>query len=171
MFRRLPRTARRIAVLVLAVGAAVAVAGAAGSAQAAATGRVHAKQFFIGAVNGQVIRASIRMGCAGPVGGGRTGHPAPGQYVAAVHVHPELIRPGFTGRAATEIDVKLVLRAPLGPVAEYPVGVLTTYGVQVPIPVTLTLPCGAIGQAVFTPTPASHTARPYTVRVTLVGLP
>jgi hypothetical protein len=162
--------AARIGTLALAAGAAVAVGTAAGTASAATT-RIGPHQFFIGSVNGHALSAAIQLGCFGPGGGTRTGHPLPGQYVAANRVHPELIRPGFTGTAATAIDVSLVLSSAQGVVTTYPVGTLTGYGTRLPIPVTLNLPCSASGRAVFTPTPSSASARPYAVRVTLVGQP
>ncbi|OLB79231.1 MAG: hypothetical protein AUI14_10905 [Actinobacteria bacterium 13_2_20CM_2_71_6] len=171
---------RRILVLAVAACAMLAVATAAGVASAttvaattttAAAKPIGPRQFFLGIVNGRVTNAAIQMACFGPGGPGRTGHPLAGQYVAATPVHPELIRPGYTGTAAKAIDVSIVLGTAPGKVTVVPVGTLTSYGTKLPIPTTLTLPCAGTAQAVFAATPTSPSARPYAVKVMFVGQP
>jgi hypothetical protein len=124
-------------------------------------------QTFIGEVNDQATKATIRMACVGPVRLGQTGHPLAGQTVKVLPVSgPTPVDPGYTGSAAHHVDVFFgVSSSAVAPV------VLTSWAVPANIPTTLVLPCYGTGTVTFAPYPTSPTARSATVEVAFVGQP
>src|SRR5439155_26917540 len=91
----------------------------------------------------------------GPATPGQTGHPAGGQFVAAILTSEG---DGFTG-SATSIVVRLTNTAAGG--VE-----LTRYGVARAILTTIELPCSGTGSVTFAPAPSSTISAPDTVKVT-----
>jgi len=144
---------RRLGALVLVAVPALLWLGSAGTSQAL---RVHTAQRFIGIVNGDHSNAVVYTVCPGPAFPGQTGHPASGQFVAAILVRHA---GGSTGAAATAIVASLV-EDPSTAV------VLRRYGVARAIPTTHLLPCSGTGSVTFTPTPTSSTSVPDTVKIT-----
>jgi len=118
--------------------------------------RVHADQRFVGVVNGNHTGAVIYTVCPGPATPGQTGHPAGGQYVAAILFQGGA---GSTGPGATAIEVRFANTA-AGAVE------LTRYGVARSIPTTLELPCSGTGSVSFVGTPPTAASTPDTVKVT-----
>ena len=160
------------------LGWVVAVAGvlavglpAVASAQTAV--KVGPRQSFRAMVNGRsgsAVPVVIRMGCAGPVQPGRTGHPLAGQSVMVVR-GAATATGGFTGSAATTIGVFF---GPPPPAPAPGAGLVTLdrYGVARPIPTSITLPCSGTGHVTFAPLPMSPpTSRAAVVTVTFVGQP
>jgi hypothetical protein len=151
------------------VTAAIAIIALATATPAAADGIVDPapiapNQHFIGEVNAHTGTATINVTCLGPVAAGQTGHPAPGQTVAALPVTvPVSNTAGFTGTAADSIVVSLT-----PPSAASVAIILHDWVVTAPIPATLALPCSGSGVATFTPAPSSPTAKAATVAVTFV---
>lgn len=129
-------------------------------------------QYFSGGVNATTSgTATIQTNCFGPTFPGETGNPLAGQYVTAQLASAAgsaLL--GYTGTAADAIAVSLKFSSLTGTGSAF-VGAITTYGVKVPIPTTITVPCYGNGTAVFDPTPTSATAKDATVAVTFVGQP
>jgi hypothetical protein len=123
-------------------------------------------QAFFGQVNYETGTATIKTVCPGPATAGRYGHPLGGQTVTVQPLtDPTVVRPGYTGSAATSINVLLNPSASAaGPI------VLRFWGVSAAIPTTLTLPCDGVGSAQFVPTPGSPTARGVTVTVRFVNV-
>jgi hypothetical protein len=149
--------------------AALALAGlAAPAASADMVVPVGPDQYFTGAVNPTVATPTatpvIKVVCPGAIYPGETGHPISGQYVEAFELLPPVTSAsvGFTGSAATEIDV---LFSGATTAAANPPVVINAYSVLVPIPTSLNLPCGGSGKASFVPIPTSGTARGYAVAV------
>lgn len=162
-------TLRTLLRLALPVAAAAVVAIPAGAAAATAIGP---NQYFVGNVNGATTSATILVGCFGPVTPGSTGHPLPNQYVYATQVSSSTTtNVGYTGTSANALVVSLSLLTPWGATGTYLIGTVTAYGTKLAIPTTLDLPCSATGNAVFTPTPTSSSAKPARVSVTVSGQP
>jgi hypothetical protein len=157
------RIARRATIPVLA---AIAVFGLAVPAGAAVIDPlpISPNQFFSGSVNDNQTNATIVADCAGPA---RTGHPAGGQYVEAQPAPSSAAGIGFTGSLGRSLKVSLALTAATTPI---PIGTLSGYFIKLPIPTSITIPCGGTGQMVFAPSPTSPTARSATVSVTIISL-
>ena len=166
---RLPVRARWVA----AAACALAV-GLPTAASAQSVAKVGPRQSFRALVNGRTGSAApvvIRMGCAGPVLPGATGHPLAGQSVKVALGAATATDGGFTGSGATSIGVFF---GPPPPAAAASTGLLTLdrYGVARPIPTSITLPCSGTGHVTFVPLPMSPpTSRAAVVNVTFVGQP
>jgi hypothetical protein len=151
----------------------VLLAGAGSTlAPAASASAVGPDQYFTAQVNGQQSNAVIKVVCPGPaVPPGGTGAPLAGQTVSAgLLLPPAASAVGFTGSAATSIEVSLTWPSPsvTGPPPER-VARFTSYGSQ-PIPTGIAVPCGGTGVMTFVPAPGSPTARPATVTVTFANV-
>jgi hypothetical protein len=158
------RACVRLLLPLLTVGAAVG-----GASAAAAATPIGPNQFFDGVVNGATANAVIQMACFGPTFPGQTGHPLPNQWVLVHQVTPPTTtQVGFTGAAGRSVVVSLRLSTSTAIIV---IGSLTAYDTRLLIPTSLTLPCYASGQVVFTPAPTSSTARPDVVAVHLSGQP
>lgn len=123
--------------------------------------------YFSGVVNpGRAFPGgvpAIYVLCPGPITAGETGHPASGQYVEAQRLLPPgASTVGFTGTAATQIDVVF---SGATYVAANPPVVIDDFDLLVPVPTTLNLPCGGSGTASFVPMPTSPTANSATVQI------
>lgn len=155
------------------IAAAVALLGGAVGMSSAAAAQVDplpikAHQTFVGQVNGATIGAVIQVGCFGPVGGTSTGHPVAGQTVSVQLVAgttPAAARVGWTGDSADHVLVAFG-----NPTSAAPATEIKAYGVKVPIPQSLDLPCSGTGTVGFVPAPTSATAQPATVDVTYVSV-
>lgn len=150
-----------------------ATAVPASTAAAATPAPIRPHQFFVGLVNGQTVRATIRMACFGPVRPGQTGHPMAGQTVEALPLAgPVTAQPGYTGSLATRLQVTAAktLDASGVPVLNEPV-TLTAYGTPVAIPDTWVLPCYGSAPISFVPDPTSATAHTATVQASFAGQP
>jgi hypothetical protein len=164
MLTTIARIARRATIPVLA---AIAVFGLAVPAGAAVIDPlpISPNQFFSGSVNGNQTNATIVADC---VGVARTGHPAGGQYVEAQPAPGSgAATIGFTGSLGRSLTVSLVLAPATAPI---PIGTLSGYFIKLPIPTSITIPCGGTGQMVFAPSPTSPTARSATVSITIISL-
>ena len=146
---------KRIPALVFAALSVPALA--AGAARPASAANIQPNQYINGDVNGFTSgTAPIQVDC-------QTGHPLAGQFVEVIPGSPAgSALAGFTGSAGTAVTVTLDYPTFPGPVT---VGTLTAYGTELAIPTTLKLTCGDSGEAVFTPTPTSPTARPATLPI------
>jgi len=65
------------------------------------------------------------------------------------------------------LNVSLALSAATTPI---PIGTLSGYFIKLPIPTSITIPCGGTGKMVFAPSPTSPTARSATVSITIISL-
>ena len=160
MFRRL---GSRIAI---ASGLTLAVIGslaAASPAQAAATVGPH--QYFVGDVFGKTAQSVIEVTCAGVA---TTGHPVAGQTLeVALVLPPGSTTVGYTGDQAVEIDAALIF--PSGAVTgKIPIATFTQYFLQLPIPTSITVPCGGSAVMNFSPYPLDS-GRPSNVSVTFIS--
>jgi hypothetical protein len=147
----------------IAAAALCATALGVSAASAAVDTPIAPHQLFLGQVNGASTGAVIKVGCFGPVTPGQTGHPVSGQSVS---VTPALSVPvgsltGYTGESADHVVVEFGAPATSGPVT-----LIGSYGVKVPIPTSIELPCYGSGRVAFVPVPTSSTARTATVDVT-----
>jgi len=158
----------------LAAACAALAAAAAPALAATADGRAPApgavgrpvpvghRQYFEGMVNGRSVHAVIRVVCGGPA---TTGHPQRGQKVqVAMVVPPVTADQGYTGTAARKIRVRLTWPAPVS-AAPVRVAVLSSYGVSMPVPKALTVPCSGTGTMLFVPAPGSRSAHRAVVHV------
>ena len=142
---------------VILVFASIVLSGSVAFATAdAGAATVQSSQHFVGIVNGNHTGAVVEVVCPGPVRSGETGHPAGGQYLAAIRWKNGS---GFTGDAATSIDARF---------QDDPSAVvrISTYGVGRTIPTALSLPCSGKGTVRFAPSPTSSSAVRYSVTVT-----
>jgi len=144
MFRRL---GSRIAI---ASGLTLAVVGAVGAASPAQATTVGSHQYFVGQVFGKTAQSVIEVACAGVA---TTGHPVPGQTVdVALILPPVTTTAGYTGDQAVEIDTALIFAS--GPVLEkVPIATFTEYFLKLPIPTSITVPCGGSAVMNFSPYP------------------
>jgi hypothetical protein len=143
---------RRILVGIALVTSIVTLAAAAGSARSG----VHGGQHFIGVVNGNHTGAVLTVACPGPT---TTGHPAAGQFVAAIRVASGS---GATGSGATAIRVT-VDKDPSAAVD------LAGYGVAGAIPTSLVLPCSGTGTVTFAPLTGGKGAVADSVKVRFIN--
>lgn len=138
------------------------VAAAAGlvltSGTAAAQQSIGPNQAFSGVLNGYAANAPVYVICPGPIFPTSKGHPIGNQSWQVV-----LGGPGFTGSVATRIVATFAADSS-APVT------FTAYRAPKAIPTSLLLPCSGSGLAVFTPAPASPTARSATVTVRFINL-
>jgi hypothetical protein len=144
------KTASRVT---FASACALIVGGALAIPASAQAGPVGPKQFYDGQVFGIASATTqdvIGVGCAGPA---TTGHPLPGQSVAAHQIFPPAATTaGYTGNFGTEIRADLTWsRGTITVVTA--IGTLTSYDVKVSIPTTITVPCSGSGVMSFTPSP------------------
>ena len=144
MFRRL---CWRIA---LASALSLAIAGTIAAASPAQAAQVGPGQYFTGQVFGTTTQSVINVVCAGVA---TTGHPAAGQTVEVAEILPPASSTaGYTGDQAVEIDTSLIYAN--GPVlVKVPIATFTQYFVKLPIPTSITVPCGGTGQMSFSPYP------------------
>lgn len=132
---------------------------------------VRPHQAFVGQVNGSTVGAVVTVGCFGPVSATSTGHPIAGQTVSAVLLpgaQPQSSTVGYTGESADRLLVGFGNAFSTQPVPSPTV--VKAYGVKVPIPQDLDLPCYGTGKVVFVPAPTSNTAQSATVEVTFVSI-
>lgn len=137
---------------VLAV--AVAVLGLAGVVGAATHVKIAPHQIFTASVNGShgtPAPAVIRVVCPGP-GAGQTGHPLPHQTISVDLAPSASTRNGFTGSNATSIAVFFGAPPPSDRTTR---PTFLRYGVNKPIPTSLTVPCSGTGVITFVPFPES----------------
>ena len=148
----LSRTASRIALA--SVSALIAAGGAFAIPASAQAGPVGPKQYFYGQVFGVASSSAgqgvIRVACAGPES---TGHPLPGQAVDVQQIFPPAATTtGYTGNFGTEIDAALTWSRGTITVVT-PIATFTSYGVMMPIPTSITVPCNGSGVMGFAPSP------------------
>lgn len=135
--------------LAIIVATAATLAGTAAAASPASAITVGPHQYFTGQVFGTTAPAVITVDCAGPA---TTGHPASGQTVQVTLLVPPVTTAGYTGDQAVEIDAALIYSS--GPVAvKVPIATFTQYSVKLPIPASITVPCGGGGVMSFSPYP------------------
>lgn len=145
------RTASRIAIAAASTLVAGGVMAIPAAAQAAA---IAPGQYFYGQVfspaSSSARQGVIDVACAGPA---TTGHPLPGQVVDVEQVFPPVTTTlGFTGKFGTEIDATLIwTRGTITVVT--PIATFTGYGVMMPIPTSITVPCSGGGVMSFAPSP------------------
>jgi hypothetical protein len=152
------RVLRRVGVPLVSL---VAVAALAGTAHANPV--VGPNQNFIGVVNGATVNATVLVLCPGPL---NTGHPVNDNAEAILDgPSPSPVVPGFTGSSANALQV-LVSTSSL----VEQIGTIKQYGVLLPFPSTLTLPCSGVGDVVFEPTPGSPTSHPAIVNVRFISI-
>ena len=150
----------------LLVAVPVAVATAANPALGPA-GKVGPKQDFRGFVNAKNSKAIIRVRCPGSAS---TGHPLARQTVrVALVIDPVLRSDGFTGTAAASIGAWLTWPTTVKPPPPAYIATFTNYR-AVPIPTTITVPCGGSGQMLFLPAPGSPTVMAATVSLTFANI-
>lgn len=144
MFRRL---CWRIA---LSSALSLAIAGTIAAASPVQAAQVGPHQYFTGQVFGATTQSVIQVACAGPA---TTGHPVPGQTVEVSEILPPVnTQAGYTGDQAVEIDAALIYST--GPVpVKVPIATFTQYFVKLPIPTSITVPCGGTGVMSFSPYP------------------
>lgn len=146
----LGRTASRIAI---ASASALIATGALTIPAAAQTGPVGPKQYFYGQVLGAASSTTqnvIEVGCAGPA---TTGHPLAGQYVEVQQVFPPVTTTlGYTGNFGAAINTDLIWSHGTITVVT-PVAKFSGYGVSMPIPTSITVPCSGGGVMNFAPSP------------------
>jgi hypothetical protein len=144
MFRRLCWRIAFSSVLSLAIAGAVAAASPAQAAQ------VGPGQYFTGQVFGATAQSVIEVACAGPAS---TGHPVAGQTVEVAELLPPVsTQAGYTGDQAVEIDTTLIYST--GPaLVQVPIATFTQYFLKLPIPTSITVPCGGTGVMNFSPYP------------------
>jgi hypothetical protein len=157
---------RTSAVIAGILAAALAPAGTALADPPASSAPVHRiapGQFFAGQVNG----GRIVLVCPGPFHAGETGHPVAGQSVSVRQLFPPTPTGlGFTGNASTIAATLFVISPSAGSAtAPIPLAVFAAYDRPVPIPTTLSLPCGGAGAVGFDPVQGGPDARTSTVRV------
>lgn len=144
------KTASRITI---ASATALIAGGALAVPAAAATGPVGPKQYFYGQVLGISSSTTpdvIEVACAGPA---TTGHPVAGQFVAVQQVFPPVSTTiGYTGNFGDEIGADLIWSRGTITVVS-PIATFTSYGVNEPIPTSITVPCSGPGVMNFTPSP------------------
>jgi hypothetical protein len=143
--------ARRL-VLAGSLVLALAVAQPTGAGAATHHARIRPHQYFSGMVNGSTGHpnpAIIKLVCPGPAGG--TGHPLGGQSVEVSLTASTNANAGYTANAGRSISVFFGVLPPSGSA----VGQLTftRYGVSMPIPTSVTLPCSGSGVVGFLPFP------------------
>lgn len=146
----LSRTVSRI---VIAAASAVIASGALAAPALAQSGPVGPHQYFYGQVFGSTSNTAqgvIGVACAGP---DATGHPLPGQFVEVQQVFPPVTTTlGYTGNFGTEINADLIWSRGTITVVT-PIATFTSYGVGMPIPTSITVPCGGSGVMSFMPSP------------------
>jgi hypothetical protein len=146
----LARTASRIAI---ASASALIAGGAMAIPAEAATGPIEPHQYFYGQVFGitsSTVPDVIEVECAGPA---MTGHPAPGQYVEVQQIYPPATTTyGYTGNFGIKINADLIWSQGTITV-DTPVATFTSYGVAMPIPTSITVPCSGPGVMSFSPSP------------------
>lgn len=161
------KTASRVAI---ASASALIVSGALAIPAAAQTGPVGPKQYFYGQVFGissSTMQDVIEVVCAGAA---NTGHPAPGQFVEVQQVFPPVATTvGYTGNFGAEIDANLIWsRGTITVVTA--IAKFVSYGVSMPIPTSITVPCGGSGVMSFAPSPnPDNSGKPSNVNVTFEG--
>ncbi len=128
------------------------------SGTAAAQQPIGPNQSFSGVVNGSMANPPVYVICPGPIFPSSKGHPTGNQSWEVV-----LGGSGLTGSAGTRIAATFTADSS-APVT------FTEYGVPKAVPTSLLLPCAGAGLAVFTPQPASPTARSATVTVRFINL-
>lgn len=161
------RTAFRVAI---ASAAALIASGALAIPAAAQTGPVGPKQYFYGQVFGissSTVKDVIDVVCAGPA---NTGHPAAGQFVEVQQVFPPVATTlGYTGNFGAEIDASLIWSRGTITVIT-PIAKFLSYGVSMPIPTSITVPCSGSGVMNFAPAPnPDNSGIPSNVDVTFEG--
>jgi len=149
-----------------AVAAPLAAAAAASQAGGPAL-KVGPKQHVRGFVNTKNSKAVIRVICPGPAS---TGHPLSRQSVRVARaIDPIARNDGFTGTAATSIGAWLTWPTTVAPPPPAYIATFTGYGAM-PIPASITVPCGGSGEMLFLPAPGSRTVKAATVGVTFVNI-
>lgn len=144
------RTASRVAI---ASASALIAGGALAIPAAAQAGPIGPKQYFQGQVFGVASNTMpnvIEVACVGPEA---TGHPLPGQDVEVQQLFPPVTNTtGYTGNFGVEIDAVLIWSRGTITVAT-PIAKFTNYGVAMPIPTSITVPCSGKGMMSFEPSP------------------
>jgi hypothetical protein len=133
------------------VPALIAAGALAAPAHAASVGP---RQYFSGQVFGAISSSTtsdvIEVACAGPLA---TGHPVAGQSVAVqLLVPPTATTFGYTGNFGTQISADLIWSRGTVSVVTH-IATFISYGVKMPIPTSITVPCSGSGVMSFTPTP------------------
>lgn len=160
MFRR---PGSRIAV---ASALTLAVAGTLAAASPAQATTVGPKQYFAGEVFGSTAQSTILVECGGVQA---SGHPAPNQTVEVTQLlPPATTTAGYTGDLAVEIDAALVFPAGAA-TGKVPVATFTQYSLKLPIPTSITVPCGGTGVMSFSPYPLDS-GTPSNVPVNFISL-
>lgn len=165
MHSRLARPLITVAAAFL-VAAPVAIAAAASPVLGPA-GKVGSNQDFRGIVNAKNSKAIIRVLCPGPAS---TGHPLARQTVRVARViDPVLRNDGFTGTGAVSIGAWLTWPTTVKPPPPAYIATFTSYR-ALPIPTTITVPCGGSGQMLFLPAPGSPAVKAATVSLTFTNV-
>jgi hypothetical protein len=158
------RTASRVA---LASASALIAVGALAVPAAAQGGPVGPRQYFYGQVFGPAsgtAQGVIEVACAGAAA---AGHPFPGQFVEVQQIFPPVTTTlGYTGNFGIRISADLIWSRGTIAVAT-PIATFTSYGVSMPIPTSITVPCSGSGVMNFAPSPdPDNSGIPSNVNVT-----
>jgi hypothetical protein len=160
----LSTTTSRIA---LASVSALIAGGALAAPATAQPSPVGPKQYFYGQVLGPTSGTAldvIEVACAGPAA---TGHPFPGQSVVVEQLFPPVASTtGYTGNFGAEINADLTWSQGTITVVTH-IATFLNYGVSMPIPTSITVPCSGKGVMSFAPSPdPDGTGRASNVTVT-----
>jgi hypothetical protein len=108
------------------------------------------------------------VACAGTA---TVGHPFPGQSVEIqqLAVPSSAAAPGYTGNFGVEVNADLIWSQ--GTVTTVtPIATFTSYGVQLPVPTSITVPCSGSGVMSFMPSPnPDNSGTPSNVSVTFAS--
>jgi hypothetical protein len=118
-----------------------------------------------------LLELSRPLGCPRPVIL-PTGHPVAGQSVEVQELlPPAAMTVGDTGNFGTTINADLIFSRGTVTVVT-PIATFTSYGVQMPIPTSITLPCFGSGVMSFAPSPdPDNTGKPSNLSVTFQSPP
>jgi hypothetical protein len=149
----------------LIASGALAASASASPAQAVTVGP---GQYFVGYVFGSPASASgqsvIGVSCPSTAA---VGNPLPDQSVEVQLLVPPIpATVGYTGDLATEINADLTTPT----TGTDAIAIFTQYGVKLPIPTMITVPCSGTGTMSFNPDPDVDGSS-FTVTVTFVGVP
>jgi hypothetical protein len=159
----------RIAIVSAPALLAVGALATASPAQAApvGSGSVGPDQYFTGEVFGNTGQSVIDVVCTAAA---TTGHPEAGQTVEVLQVYPPVTTTiGYTGDEAVEIDTTLVYPT-VASGSPTSIATFTEYGLQLPIPTSITVPCTGGGVMSFSPYPLDS-GTPSNVSVTFEPSP
>jgi hypothetical protein len=148
----------------------------AGAGAASTLPKIRPNQAFVGLVNGKTgagTPAPVRVACPGPVQPGETTHPLANQPLEVTRPSTAAANVGNTGARGTHITAFLGI-PPASAGSPSTTGTLPTfwhYGVQKPIPTSITVPCSGSGYITFVPFPRDPgTSKAFVVPVDFVNI-